>query len=361
MVTILPKDENSWSDIGERFAGGLSNQYMNRSDEMALQKAVQDLGPNASARDVLNAVTGAKTYGNEAKKSFMENIMGAERLDIAQKQAKTNQDLATAKKTIADAKATEETNKVTRERDSVRNIVSQLDLPEEQKEALGESLSQRAAEDLLKDQLKPAKADQLTPFQKKVQEKNAEEYINLTKEIPKLESTLGDIAYARQLSNELGTSGVVTGALGLSSKAKELEGVSFTLMEPIVKIFNPSGPIAQQKLKMIQDKYVISGSDAPWTKKAKLNAIERFAKQALGRAQQKLELIKKYDGNPPESVLNNFDRESDTVSDAMLDYDLVGEEADIPNLPPAGEYKGDEIESADGTTYISDGTRWLKK
>jgi hypothetical protein len=360
MVTVVEGD-NSWADAFRDLGSGLVKGYTNRSDEMALQKAVQDLGPNASARDIINAVTGAKTYGNESKQNFFKNVMGAEKLDLLQKQAKTQQDIATAKKTIADAKAAEETNKPIRERNNVKNIVNELDIPEDQKVALGEALSQSAAEDLLKQQLKPENTDKLTPFQKKVQEKNAEEYINLTKEIPKIESTLGDIAYARQLSNELGTSGTVGGALGLSKKAKELEGVSFTLMEPIVKIFNPSGPIAQQKLKMIQDKYVISASDAPWTKKAKLDALERFAKQALGRAQQKLELIKKYDGNPPESVINNFDKESDTISDAMLDYDIIGEEANIPNLPPAGEYKGEEIESADGTTYLSDGTRWLKK
>jgi len=77
---------------------------------------------------------------------------------------------------------------------------------------------------------------------------------------------------------------------------------------------------------MIQDKYVVKGTELPSKRIAKLNALERFAKQALNRAKQKMALIMKYNGNPPEQVIDNFDKESDTISDAMLDYNLIADE-----------------------------------
>jgi hypothetical protein len=360
MVTILPAEEG-WGEAFSRFGAGLTQGYTQRSDENAVQKAITDLGDNPSARQILDALTKTKTYSPKAKQTALQNYLGLEKFDELKRHAKEQEAIGKAKNTIAEAQENRETTKATTERNNIKTIVNQLDLPDEQKAELGETISQNAAESLLKDQLKPKDEAKLTPFQKKVQEKNADEYINLSKEIPKIESTLGDIAYARKLSDELGVSGAVLGAAGLSGKAKELEGVSFTLMEPIVKIFNPSGPIAQQKLKMIQDKYVIKASDAPWTKKAKLDALERFAKQALNRAQQKMALIKQYEGNPPEDVIDKFDKESDTLSDAMIDYDLVGEEVKEEGMPSPTDFKGKTVTSPDGKKYFSDGTRWVKK
>lgn len=367
MVQFIPA-RNDWADAFKEIGGGLVKGYTNRSDENAVKKSIMDLGENPSPRQILDAVTNTKTYSPEAKKTALSNYLGHEKFEELKRHAKAQEGIGEARNTIASNKETRENNKVATERTNTKSIVNQLDLPEEQKEALGETISQKAAEDLLKQQLKPNKEQEakLSPFDRAVQTKNAEEYINLSKEIPKIESTLGDIAYARQLSDELGLQGVVTGTLGVSGKAKELENVSFTLMEPIIKMFNPSGPIAQQKLKMIQDKYAIKASDAPWTKKAKLDSLERFANQALTRANQKLALIKQYDGNPPTNVIEKFDRESETVSDAILDYDLVGEEvkdeeAKEKGMPSAADFKGKTVTSPDGQKYHSDGTRWVKK
>lgn len=359
MQFIPAKDD--WANAFREIGGGVAKGYMNRSDENAVRKSIEDLGPNPSARQILDAITNAKTYSPQAKQQALSNYLGVEQFEELKRKSKAQEEIASAKNDIAAAKEKRELNKSAEERTNTKSIVNQLDLPPEQKEVLGDTLSQNAAESLLKEQLKPGNEEKLTPFQKKVQEKNAEEYINLTKEIPKIESTLGDIAYARQLSNELGISGAALGAAGLSKKSKELEGVSFTLMEPIVKIFNPSGPIAQQKLKMIQEKYVISPSDAPWTKRAKLDALERFAKQALNRANQKMALIKKYDGNPPEAEIEKFDKESDTISDAMVDYDLIGEEVKEEGMPNPADFKGKTVTSPEGKKYYSDGMRWVKK
>lgn len=358
MVTILPKEENDWSGAFKGFGKGLSEGYMNRADEMALQRAVGDLKPNATPREILDAITKTNTYSPQAKQNVLENYIGVEKFEELKRHAK-EQDL------LSRIREDRENKKLNREKENVQTIVDQLDISPEKKKALGETLTQNAAESLLKEQLK-LRDEKLSPGQKIIQEKNADEYIHLTKEIPELETNAADIDYAEQLSKELGLPGVVTGALGLSGKGKELEAHSFTLMKPIVKIFNPSGPIAQQKLKMIQDKYVIKASDAPWTKQAKIRALRRFNNQALKRAKDRMELFVKYDANPPVDILNQFDKESDTISDVMIDYDLQGEEVTDKDLPKevsgnVAQFKGQTITSPDGKKYFSDGTRWIKR
>ena len=343
MVQVIQGNED-WANAGRGAGAGLAQGYMNAADEGAIRNAISSLGENASARDILNALTNTSTYGVEAKQNALKNYLGVEQFEELKRQHRASEEDRRIKKI--------------QDREKTKNIVNQLNIPEEQKQILGESLDPNEAAGLLKDQFKE-KAD--TPFQKKLSEKYAEEYINLSKDIPKLEGALDNINYARDLSKEIGITGSLASAVGLSSKGKELEGVSFPIIESIVKIFNPSGPIAQQKLKMITDKYSVSGTDAPWIRTAKLDALERFTKQALGRAKQRMELIEKYEGNPPKEVIDRFDKESDTMTNAILDYDLVGEEAKEKKLPNPKDFKDITIKSPDGKKYFSDGTRWLKK
>lgn len=360
MVQFIPAKDD-WATAFRQVGKGVQQGYMHRTDENSVRKAIADLGPNASSRDILNALTNTKTYGNEAKQQALSNYIGVENFEEMKRKAKAQEEISSAKNAINQAKETRALEKENTERSNVKSIVSQLNLPEEQKEALGNSLSKDSAESLLKEQLKPANEEKLTPFQKKLNERYADEYIKLEENIPKLEDTLNTIKYARKLSDEVGYLGTAGSYVGLSKKGKELEGVTFPLIEPILKMLAPAGAIAKEKLLRAENKYAIYGSDAPWLREAKLNALERFTKQTLNRVKARKQLIERYQGLPPENELKQFDRESETIADAMLDYDLVGEEANIPNLPPPNEYKGDEIESTDGSTYFSDGTRWLKK
>lgn len=356
MVQFIPA-RNEWAEGFGQLGSGLAQGYMNRTDENAVRKAILDLGPNASAKDILSALTNTKTYSPEAKQNALKNYLGVEEFEELKRKNKSQEAIDEARNAIASAKESREAAKPDLERTQTRNIVDQLDLPEEQKSSLRENIDIDTAQSLLKEQVKSKSGED-----KKTKDKNAEDYVKLVRdEIPELETTLEDIAYARKLSDEMSVFGIAGSPFNLSGKGKELEGVSFTLMKPIVKMFNPSGPIAQQKLKMIQDKYVVYGSDAPWTKKAKLDALERFAKQALNRAQKKVEMIREYDGNPPKAVEEQFDRESDTLSDAMLNYDITAEEISNPALPPAAEYSGETVNLPDGTKAFSDGTRWIKK
>lgn len=408
MVTVVPADPG-WGEAFASIGRGVSKGYTERSDENALKKSIGDLGPDASPRQILDAITNTKTHSPAAKQQVLKNYLGVAEFEELQKKHKEESEIRKARNTIEESKekrailqenrnisaekrsVSEEGRKIRQEernvkleteqerrrvreeerevkakaeeRENVKSIVNQLDIPDDQKKALGGSLTRPAAEALLKQQLKPTKEEEakLTPFERKVQEKNAEKYIELTDEIPKLQSNSANLDYVEQLSKELGAKGVIAGSLGLSGKAKELEGVSFTLMQPIVKMFNPVGPLATKKLETIQNKYVIKATDAPWTKQAKVDALRRFNEQALARAQKKMAMLNKYKGNPPPDVLDSFDKESETIADAMIDYDFEGEEAKIPGMPPAKQYKGEEVDGPNGEVYFSDGVRWTKK
>lgn len=395
MVTVI-EGNNSWAEFGSNLGKGASEAYEQRADQLALQKAVESLPPNAPPQEVIKAITGAKTYNKSAQQDAIKNVVTQEEITQARAKAadaKRIEDARTAiqkdkaEKTVANQAnavaaqerrntALEEKNaqakakieyernqnetKKNEERVAADRLIDQLALPPEQKESLKGALPLKDAADLFKEQQKVTD-EKLTPFEKALQNKNAEEYVQLTKDIPKLNSVLEDVNYAKKLADEMGVLGIAGSLVNLSGKGKELENVTFTMMEPIVKIFNPSGPIAQAKLKTIQDKYVVKGSDAPWTKKAKLDTIERFTKQALSRATKRMELFQKYDGNPPVKEVEKFDTDSDTISDAMIDYDLQAEEVKLEGMPAPKSFKGKTVTSPDGQKYFSDGTRWVKK
>lgn len=76
MVTIAPK-EKGWSDVGEAFGSGFVSSYQNRSDELALQNAISSLPPNASAQDIIKAVTGTRTHNPDSKKNMLTNYFEA--------------------------------------------------------------------------------------------------------------------------------------------------------------------------------------------------------------------------------------------------------------------------------------------
>lgn len=411
MVQFIPA-RNDWANAFQKIGQGVSEGYMQRTDEKALQSSLEKLGPNPTARQILDTVTNTKTYSPEAKQNVLKNYLGVAEFEELQRKHKESELIDQAKNRLekmriestdkktslqnkelefktkkaalenkelelktkkAESEIKDKEDKLKKEKEDkeeerkrVKSIVKELPLTEEQKEALGDSLSVKAAEDLVKEHLFPKTKDaKLTPFQKAIQQEHANQYIKATEDIPKLQTTIEDIDHVRSLSDKLSKTENFGGQVGINSEqAQEMESKSFPLIEQIVKVFNPSGPIAQQKLKLIQDKYTIKASDLPWIRTAKLNALEYYSKQALKRTQEKKTLIEKYEGSPPESEVNRFEKESDTLSDAMMDYELAGEEIneghELSGTPPI-DWKGKTVTSTSGQKYYSDGTRWVKR
>ena len=177
----------------------------------------------------------------------------------------------------------------------------------------------------LQNKLTPAKqapAPKPTPFDTRIQQKQADNYIQAQEEIPKLQSTLKTIENMEKLANKLkGPSGYLKSALG-SKDAAEFDATGLTLIEPIVKIFNPVGAIPTQKIDLIKSKFAPKASDTNRTITGKLNAIKAFTNQALERNKQRIQLINEYNGNPPLGVVENFDKETESLIDAMDAYPI---------------------------------------
>ncbi len=77
MVTILPKEESFLGEGLQKFGQSFTQGYQNRADEMALQRAIGGLSENATPRQILDAVTGTKTYSPEAKQNLFKNYLSA--------------------------------------------------------------------------------------------------------------------------------------------------------------------------------------------------------------------------------------------------------------------------------------------
>ena len=101
-------------------------------------------------------------------------------------------------------------------------------------------------------------------------------------------------------------------ALWKSADATEVETLGFTLLDPIIKLFNPVGPIPVQKLKIIQTKFQPNPWDLKETFEGKMNSLERIGNQLVARLEQRKALLDSYGEQvPPKEELEKFD--ADTV------------------------------------------------
>ncbi len=111
MVQFIPGDD-SWAQVGRQAGSGAGQSYMNRSDEAALQKSLGSLGPNPSARQILDTITNTKTYSPEAKQNVLKNYLGVAEFENlkkkAQKQEKREEEEFTEKKRAASVKEAQE-------------------------------------------------------------------------------------------------------------------------------------------------------------------------------------------------------------------------------------------------------------
>lgn len=92
MVQVV-QSSDTWGPVFQGLGKGVSEGYMQQADEKALRQAVADLKPDASARDILNAITGAKTYSPKAKQNMFENMLGAEQFEELKRQHKAQEKL----------------------------------------------------------------------------------------------------------------------------------------------------------------------------------------------------------------------------------------------------------------------------
>lgn len=162
--------------------------------------------------------------------------------------------------------------------------------------------------------------DKLDKFDQKLQQKGAEEYIKLQEAIPKGKDALANLDRLESLSkNELsGLKGYAKSAINTES-ASEFSNLAFTSIEPIIKLFNPVGPIPVAKMKMIQQTFQMNPGELQTTIRGKISALRRIGQQGLARNEQRAALLKKHKGLIPEEELKQFDKQTEELQDALVD------------------------------------------
>ncbi len=151
MVQILPK-EHDWSEAGQLFGQGATQGYQNRSDEMALQKAIVGLGNNPTPRQILDAVTNTKTVNPASKQNLFKNYLGASQFEELQAHNRASEEVAGLKNTLAKTKAEAEAKK---DKDDALTVLDAANIPHDEKKVLREKIengeaSFRAIQEVLK-------------------------------------------------------------------------------------------------------------------------------------------------------------------------------------------------------------------
>lgn len=165
MVQFIPA-RNTYSEIGEGFGGSLASGYTNRSDENAIRKSIEGLGHNASARQILDAITNTKTYNPKAKQGVLENYLGVEKFEELKRQAQETESINREKNRIAkesndlkrNLEELDQSKKTQREIDDSLLLVDHSNLDQAKKDALREKIRNGGASyQVIKDILKPEK------------------------------------------------------------------------------------------------------------------------------------------------------------------------------------------------------------
>jgi hypothetical protein len=203
-----------------------------------------------------------------------------------------------------------------------------------------------------------------TQFEKTYQTDLAKQYKEDQTQTAKSRDALKNISRMENLSKKLtGVTGYGKALIG-SSDASEFDALGLASIEPVLKIFNPVGAIPTQKINLIKDKFSPKATDRQPIIEGKLRALKAFNEQALARAQERMSLIDQHKGNPPPQELEKFDQETETLADAMLDYNITQQAQEVNktsfnSLPDPAQFKGKSMLNKEtGQKVKSDGEKW---
>jgi hypothetical protein len=270
MVTILPEEKNGWGNIGERFGSGVAQGYANRADESAIQNAITALGPTASGRQVLDALTKTKTYNPESKQTFLNNFLGVEKMEELKKQATANQEIARQRNEALTQKSKlkqeiDETKKAEQESKDINDALTLIDeakdLSHEQKENLrNKAKNKEASFDAIKEVLKGAKPTKeendakAAKESKEITQKSFDELVNL---IP-----------------EVGRSGILTSKLGgdTAKSFAKFQTLTGALESNLVELVN-RGTLSNTRFKYITEQLLPKPSDTQKEIQGKLEGL----------------------------------------------------------------------------------------
>lgn len=286
----------SWGSALGQFGGGILDEYTQNlkrgQQEDAMQKMLADVkkrrDSGESDEDIIESIYGARGVPFEQKKNFG---------DLFSQSKKNKQAALKEQQTREFEREKYETSKKQKERE--------LDIKE----------------DAARNKRVPK-----SEYEKTKEREMAKAEAEIMKEIPKIDSALRMADQVAALIEE--TTGF--GSLNLS-KQSELSVRAAALLEPMIKIYNPTGQVSQIKLKWINDKFGINATDTRWTQRGKLVGIRSLLTEQRKRLDERQQLIQDWNGNPPMEKLRQFDDESEKIYDAITGWDERSAESGIFN------------------------------
>lgn len=281
MVQNLTRTDPGYGDLGRAIGGNFSEGYKSRADEMALQKVIGGLPENAEPQQILEAILGANTYGAQAKEKVLKQY--GEMQSLKQQRAQL------AESSRANIAREEETQRANMAREGI--------------------------------ELAKANTPETSDWDKGLVKANVKRLTKAYDDVAIAKQSLGRLDKLRGLAEGLkGVSGYWK-TWWRSAEAAELKADGFTALQPVIKIFNPSGVLAQKKLQTLEERYAIKDTDWYSTTMGKIKALELMARDAETLNMQWIKLLTEYKGNPPPEKIAEFAGLNESIVDAYADAD----------------------------------------
>jgi len=161
-----------------------------------------------------------------------------------------------------------------------------------------------------------AKETKPTPFEQEFQKKMAGEYFTLQEDIDKIDASEQDLDYiqkelAPEARSSRGLLGTATGGYLGSGAGKELDTVAHAQLQPVIKVFNKAGPLAQKKLELLQNIYIPKSTDSLEVINRKIDGLRRLNKRTREILSAKKEYIENMGGigSISPQMMNRIDDE----------------------------------------------------
>jgi len=295
-VVDMPSWGSALGKFGNEFLGGYAENVKKTGKEDALQDMLADVQKRKEA--------------GESDEDIMMSIMTAKNVPFQER------------KSASDIYAQSSKNKATLEAKKLEQAQKQEEFNIKKK--------QKDRELDIKQEAERNKTKPLTPYEKKRQELSAKEQIDIFKETAKVDSALRDMQHIGALIEE--TTG--TGTFNLQ-KRNQLALASAAALEPILKIYNPTGQVSGVKLAWINDNFRISNNESRWAQRGKQIEMTKLLSEQKRRLQQRQQLVDEWNGNPPMNVLREFDNESEKIYDDVIGWNEESAKRGIYNEAPS--------------------------
>lgn len=298
MPQVQYLDIPTWGQALGEFGGGFLDQFMTerkaKKERGDIADIVNQLPEDASEEDVIKAVFGSGKLSPDRAKTVSDVIGGAKRKKV---EADIEREKIGASKSKIEADEQAKADRITfeKEREEARNERARLDR---------ESRENVAA----------TKGSKQSEFDKTLSREYAKQYAQIQEQLPKYQSAQQDLDYLSEISDKI---------TGLSGYAKlgtrsEFDAIAASTIEPMIKMYNPTGAVAARKLDWINKTFKPSSLDTTYTTRGKIAGLKRIFNAQQNKLMERQKLIESFNGNPPAGAMEAFDRQSEEEYDKIL-------------------------------------------